>query len=418
MALTCTASTDLANCGNQSILTTMTVGTVAMWIYMNSSPSDGRPFQKGYLGGSSSYHYASWSGSSSRFVLQIHRATTDLTVSSNFAGWSFWGTGKWLFVAMTWDLSLTNTDQHLYAGSLTNAVVESTSYASQTVGAGAMASNSGDPWCIGNKVNGSNALNGAVHSMVVWTYRFGLGELRAQQFDPHVTPNCAAFWYPGSGGTGQFADLSGNGSNGTITGSSITPGAPLPSLFRRSIWLAVPAGTTVTKDVTSAAAISTTDTTDIASAGAISTTRTLDVTSGAAISLSAQTDVASAAAIDVVRTLDVSSGAAIQVSPHSDVASAGAIQTTRTLDVASAAAASLAGSLDVTSAGAVSLTGTADVATSAAISLIATIDLATSAAINAGPHLDVTTVAAILAALRVGSPSWGRKRAVRHLLDD
>lgn len=141
---------------------------------------------------------------------------------ANFA--TSFTTGKWLWIADTYDLDV-NASGKLYCGDLSNQVAEPSAYTTQVGTAGTAGDDSAGNLLIGVDGDGDATLDGNVALYAQWNRVLSLSELRQQQvYDPVVTSGLAVFMHlePIDDGspTGTQTDLSGNGNNGTATGTT------------------------------------------------------------------------------------------------------------------------------------------------------------------------------------------------------
>ena len=134
----------------------------------------------------------------------------------------------WNYVAISYDES---AGPLLYFGNLTTIVAQPSYSAGPVVGSGATSSDA-----IGNLLIGARSFSQAAGSGFqgriafggVWNRVLSLGEIKEQQFHPHVTSGCVLFSHLGyAGAVSTQPDWSGNGNAGTITGATQAAHVPL-----------------------------------------------------------------------------------------------------------------------------------------------------------------------------------------------
>lgn len=228
MARTFSATTDLLNSGHGASISTLGTMTALAWVYNTAVSAAPRIFQKG-ISSNGAYNYLLINPTNSNFEHTVHLATTDLSVRANGVNMPQYALNKWLFVACQHNVAGANTDQHLWSGDLTHAVAEAASYTTQTVGAGAQPSDATLDLIVGNKSNIGSEWQGAIAWLGIWNRALSLAEIQQQQFHPHPTSGCVLFMH--LLGFGTEIDLSGNGNNGTVTGTTISAHVPLGPLF-------------------------------------------------------------------------------------------------------------------------------------------------------------------------------------------
>ena len=204
----------------------MSVGTILVWIWMENDRSDVAP--PGICGKrtATETHFFGINFADSNDLRYRHdRATTRLDI----VGTDELLVDEWSFVGVSFDTAGVDGDQHLYHGTLTKLVAE-TGYAAQQVGTGAIQDLTGNTFYGGWQGQIADGYwDGKVAWIAAWTRQLSLGEIKAQQFRPHVTSGCLLFSH--YHGTGTQPDLSGNGNNGTVTGALVTNHVPLAPPF-------------------------------------------------------------------------------------------------------------------------------------------------------------------------------------------
>jgi hypothetical protein len=158
------------------------------------------------------------------------RGTQSLVALSTFANASTYGNNKWCYVAATWDTAGANGDQQIWHGDLSTIVAETAAYSTQRVGSGTVTSTAASNLLFGNRDAGTTPLDGKAAFVGLWNRRLSLGELKDQQFWPHVTSGNVVFDWVGFSASPE-PDWSGNGNAGTVTGTTLYPNVPLGVRF-------------------------------------------------------------------------------------------------------------------------------------------------------------------------------------------
>lgn len=224
------ASTDRVDIGSNASLDNLATGTMIAWCFP-VTPGGADVISGKAPAGFGAYREFAIASANLRLSFILNRATTDLNA---FSGNNVITAGQWNYYGCVWDVGGANGDQKLFVGDLTTIVAEIGSYTIQTVGAGAQSDDSGSSQGIGNYVEeaGSNfSFEGDIAFFAIWNRVLTLGELRAQQFRPHVTNGCVGFYHLGFNGTGTQADWSGNGNSGSVTGATTSDHVPLGPPF-------------------------------------------------------------------------------------------------------------------------------------------------------------------------------------------
>lgn len=226
MALRVSASTDRIGAGSGSTLDNLDVGTSLMWVLVDSAVG----FFYDKSTGTTNRMCLDFSGGSIRF--RRDRAGSDLVIPATATDFAAYGTGKWILVAVVWDINTSVADQKLYVGDLTTPAAEPSAYGvGLAFGSGAGVDNAAANLTIGNNQGFANPLGaGADIGMVAFfNVKLTLEQIIEWQFNPANKPNCVLlheYW-----GTGTQGDQSGNGNDGTVTGATATshPGFALRS---------------------------------------------------------------------------------------------------------------------------------------------------------------------------------------------
>ena len=172
------------------------------------------------------------------FSMRIGAATTSAVA---IAAASTLALNTWWFVAASWLGTIGTNAPKLFVGGLSNAVAE-VSYDTQSAGSGAQASDAADTAYIGNRGAADRTFDGLIE-------HFGLADnaLSLEQFDAlrlrSYAPfhrfataagtliNLKGYWWLNESLASVCLDHSGNGNNGTVTGTTV--GASAPYLWTR-----------------------------------------------------------------------------------------------------------------------------------------------------------------------------------------
>lgn len=228
MSLTFSGATHKVNVGSGPTIDNLTVGTQLAWVNVSALTGDSRIMHKS-VGGN--FRIFDFINSTSELNVSHDRATVDLRITAPLANFPAYALNKWIFVASSWDASLTNGDQKLYLGDLTSLAVEPSSYSNQLVGSGANPDDSASDLIIGNKSNDNAPINGSMGPCAIFNRQLSLGEIHLWQDVARMMMGCAGLWYLGDNGTGTQPDYSGNGNHGTVTGATQSNNPP-----RRRNW--------------------------------------------------------------------------------------------------------------------------------------------------------------------------------------
>jgi len=214
------------NCGRNSSVDTMGVGTMAGWVRVLSWSPEGNYFALINKGNPnySSYNaidFMPFAPDNGKLDCLINRATTDWNLRSADL---IVRLNEWAFVAKTWNLSLTASEQHLYYGRQNSAVREP-AYAIRDLGSGTQVSESTMPVGIGN-FGSPNALeyydggsNREIQWVGMWPRQLSRGELdvvRRETMQKLIRPRGAVLYTYLGNSSGIQPDLSGNGLHGTM----------------------------------------------------------------------------------------------------------------------------------------------------------------------------------------------------------
>ena len=222
------ATSDRVNCGSGASLDDLSPFTWMAWIYPTAFTSGRRLAEKG----SSTQKVMLLSGTSGDWRLQVAR-----TVASNYiTNDTPLALNTWKFVAATFDTGGGAGEIiNLYTGGL-NTIATESSYTSPADGSGAVTADASGDFVIGNVgvATFNQAFEGRIAFFGVWNRALSLGEIRAQQFRPHVTSGCVLFQYLGFAGTGTQPDYLGNANAGTVTGATVSDHVPIGPIWGRA----------------------------------------------------------------------------------------------------------------------------------------------------------------------------------------
>ena len=210
-------------------LDNMTVGTIIQWIRPNTTaPSANRKlYEKG--NGSAGFLFLRMNATGN---LDVSMDYTDTDPISSTA--SFFKTDTWQFLAVTFNA--TSDQPRIYTGTTTALATEVTYSGTPTAGSGSRVSDAIHSLSIGARDDiDTQSFPGKIAFTAVWNRVLTLGEIRQQQFSPHVTSGCILFMNIGFGsssGLGTQPDYSGKRNNGTVVGTpKMSPHVPLRNPF-------------------------------------------------------------------------------------------------------------------------------------------------------------------------------------------
>jgi len=244
MALILSAVADRIDHGTGSSLDNIDTGAVATWIKLTTGTGYSALWQKGLA--ASGFQLIGLNDGSAGEIF-FAKATT--STNPSHVSVEEIAIGVWTFVGVTWDFSV-DLDQlniHIYLGDRSTPAVEST-YDGGAFGLGSLVSNAGRNAVVGNNEPGANDFNGEIANFKYWNRVLTLSDLIAQQYGAPVGAGCLLHTEYGINGTGTQADWSGNGNNGTVTGSAVSDHAPIPKPFSRREaveWETTPGGITI-----------------------------------------------------------------------------------------------------------------------------------------------------------------------------
>lgn len=230
MALDFQGTTDRVNHGSGATIDNLQTMTAMHWV--NVTPANGnRLWQKGTVGAHGTTHLVEMFATVDDISASYSRATASqraAAVATNFAAYA---AGTWMCLGVQLDPT-TDGNNRLYLGNLSTPLAEPSAYSVQTAGSGAFNSDAAADLYVGNNQNLSVEFDGVIAWIAWWNRLLTYGEMVDQQFRPHVTSGCVLFTHYGlNGATGTQADWSGNGNNGTLTGTTAAQHVPLRPPF-------------------------------------------------------------------------------------------------------------------------------------------------------------------------------------------
>jgi hypothetical protein len=219
------ASTNKVDFGSAASLDNLGTATVLMWVYPTSVANALRHvLTKANAGGPNGWALFKTGANGTSWALHRHRATNPQQVILPGVTANEWQLLGWVF-------NIPAGNPKAFRGTLASIVSEVTN--SPVNGAGTQVDDSASDLDLGARDTGSDAAPMRVGWVGIWNRELSLGEIRDQQFRPHVTNGCVLFQAPGYAGTGTQPDWSGNGNAGTVTGATVAPHVPLGPLFGR-----------------------------------------------------------------------------------------------------------------------------------------------------------------------------------------
>jgi hypothetical protein len=221
---------DRVECGSDATLDDITTGTILMWVYIDGFGGSFRWFCKKAAAEFAGY-WELYHGNAGALHFGIDYTVADVLMIDNAA----LSTGQWIFIGASFDSSAVAANQKLWIGDLTTLAAEPAVYATQQASNGVIVTNAAANLKVGNRVGDDRSPDGRIAWIGIWNgTRMIQGQVRDQQFNPHVTSdgNCVLFMHLGFNGTGTQADWSGNSqNNGTVTTATVADHVPLKPLY-------------------------------------------------------------------------------------------------------------------------------------------------------------------------------------------
>jgi hypothetical protein len=179
---------DVVNHGSDTSLDDLQTWTKIFWVSQDSWSGYRHLFQKnaGVSNQDKQIEVNGDSGNGSvRAVIRRSGPNDTLEVSSFFASLS-----TWYFVVITYDAAASSGQRiTLFRGTLTSTVSQTNQGGT---GTGTVVDASADLH-VGNGYSGSASIDGKVAFFGHWNKVLTIGEIKAQQFRPHVTSGCVVF---------------------------------------------------------------------------------------------------------------------------------------------------------------------------------------------------------------------------------
>ena len=221
--------TDRVSHGTGSTLENLARGangmTVAAWVYRDANGGNQTVAAKDGTGGTGWNFLVDDAPDEGAIRFIVFRSSITDYVSAAAAV----PLNTWVYVAVTFDDALA-TEVGIYTGSL-SAIATEVSYNTTTNGSGTPTSDAGVNLYVGNLERApTNPFNGREDNIRIWNRRLTLEQIQQTQFDYEAQPSGLVL-FSIYDGTGQQADLSGNGNNGTVTRATQADSAPLGMPF-------------------------------------------------------------------------------------------------------------------------------------------------------------------------------------------
>ena len=233
MALNYTADNQKVDCGSAAVLDNLDPFTAMMWLYPTSSATLAHLYSKAPAGGGGVLVLRRNSSPANDLLFVRTRATTTTFYETNDAPLTT--SNKWYFVAVSF-ASASTPVVHIYVGDLSTLAVEST-YGTSIDGSGALETDAANNLRIGSSGTSNINWRGRIALYHLVGSELSLGQIKEQQFRPHVVANSKLFMHLGYNGTGTQPDWSGNFNSGAVTGATVAPHVSLgPSFGFDSDW--------------------------------------------------------------------------------------------------------------------------------------------------------------------------------------
>lgn len=179
------------------------------------------------------------------------RATTDASFITNNT--PIVTLNKWYCVAVTFaSAGAAGEAVNIYVGDLTTPLTECT-YGTATDGTGAIVSESSSTnYKLGNGAGSTLSFQGKIGPCMYHSGLLTLGQMKSWQWRPKMFAGTRALHFPGSNGTTNVPDLSGNGNTLAVTSATIFAEPPLGPYFGSDFTghpVAASAPTTVFADI-------------------------------------------------------------------------------------------------------------------------------------------------------------------------
>lgn len=220
--------------GSDASIDNLNPGWWAAWAWWNSNPAMLLNIYGKVSTAVKVFRHGAGTGTAaaSKFGFRVVRASTNCGAEANwstFGNGTFWATGKWIFVAATYDTDGAASAQRIFAGSLVDVVTEASSYVAQSAGSGGVTSDAGGTGTIGNVDAGNASFPGYIGAFWVGGGAvLTLAEAETLRLDPNAWPaSCKAAHFIGKGGnTGFHKDMVGV-NDGTPNFTTVVADPPL-----------------------------------------------------------------------------------------------------------------------------------------------------------------------------------------------
>ena len=227
-ALNYTVDNQFVNCGSAAVLDNLDPFTAMLWVYPTSSAAGAHLYAKPPAGsGGVLVFRRGFGGVLNELTFVRARATTATFYETNDTPLTT--SNKWYFVAASF-ASASTPVAHIYVGDLTTIAAERT-YGTSTDGSGAISTDAANNLLIGSTGVTSENWRGRIALYHLVGSELSLGQIKEQQFRPHVVANSKLFIQLGFNGTGTQPDWSGNSNTCTVMGTTVADHAPIPQPF-------------------------------------------------------------------------------------------------------------------------------------------------------------------------------------------
>lgn len=248
MALTYGAGVnDVTNYTNNSALANMTAVTYALWIYPTTLTNARSIFGK-------LRRNLALNGTIGNVSFTVARTTQTQFITNDFP---LVNVNTWYFIAVTYNSAVSPT-VHIYSGKLDTTLVERT-YGTATDGSGTATDDSTSALGVGNNQGSSPsgvAFQGRVAWFGVWNRALSIGELKDQQYNPHVTSGSLIFAHQYSALVIPNWCSGGSALGGANSGATLSAHVPLRPYNQYTDWQLYTVPVTATPQTVTPTAIS------------------------------------------------------------------------------------------------------------------------------------------------------------------
>ena len=209
-------ASDRVEIPNSTSINLTSTFTILMWIYPTVAnlsrrllnKTNGGDVGEGWVISRGGATATEWNGFVNRTVDSVS-TTADFTLNA------------WQLLGMTFDTNDAAQAIHLYRGTRTAALAETSYVGTPTAGSGA-ATDCAGKLIIGNRVAADLPFQGSIAFVGLWNRVLTLAQMKDQQFHMRPTSGNVIFTYIGFNGTGTQPDWSGNRNAGAVTGATVT----------------------------------------------------------------------------------------------------------------------------------------------------------------------------------------------------